>query len=314
MSTREQVLDLKERLLRSIGARCRNFTSGRSSARAAVGIRQCREPAATSACRLDLPVADGRFRSRRCSTRAATILPPRRLPTAPIQCMNQCASTRHLTSGLTRQKDPDTHSPTLRQYHKLLWSKPLPSGRPFYLSDATPRVYLHHHSELGEFFLSSDSVIATFTRWKSLRHIAELFPVEANEAFRRVGYTIGAMIVFPGNRIDGKQTINGARGFNRRIADRFDLTLECVRRHYLGQSSPLGETLSRYREFFALFESFRGYVDFFMLYDLVTEDCSAVKFFMPFDDFSTPSVPLSVSAYGKQTLFQRRSSTWSCTF
>jgi hypothetical protein len=144
--------------------------------------------------------------------------------------------------------------------------------------------------------------------------IVELFAVEANEAFRRVGYTIGGMIVFPGNRIDGKQTINRARGFNRRIADRFDLTLECVRRHYLGQSSPLGETLSRYREFFALFESFRGYVDFFMLYDLVTEDCSAVKFFMPFDDFSTPSVPLSVSAYGKQTLFQRRSSTWSCTF
>lgn len=110
-------------------------------------------------------------------------------------------------------KDPDTHSPTLRQYHKLLWSKPLPSGRPFYLSVATPRVYLHHHSELGEFFLSSDSVMATFTRWKSFRHIAELFPEEANEAFRRVGYTIGGMMVFPGNRIDGKQTINGARGF-----------------------------------------------------------------------------------------------------
>ena len=26
-------------------------------------------------------------------------------------------------------------------------------------------VYLHHRSELGEFFLSSDSVIPTFTRW-----------------------------------------------------------------------------------------------------------------------------------------------------
>jgi len=194
-------------------------------------------------------------------------------------------------------KDPDTHSPTLRQYHKLLWSKPLPSGRPFYLGDVTPGVYLHHHSELGEFFLSSDSFIATFTRWKSTRHIVELLPVEENEAFCRVGYTIGGMIVFPGNRIDGKQTINGARGFNRKIADRFDLTLECVRRHYLGQSSPLEETLSRYREFFALFESFRGYVDFFMLNDLVTEDCPAVKFFTPFDDFGTPSVPTDRAAY-----------------
>jgi hypothetical protein len=25
-------------------------------------------------------------------------------------------------------KDPDTHSPTLRQYHKRLWSKALPRG------------------------------------------------------------------------------------------------------------------------------------------------------------------------------------------
>jgi hypothetical protein len=194
-------------------------------------------------------------------------------------------------------RDPDTHSPTLRQYHKLLWSKPLPSGRPFYLSDARAGVYLYHHSDLGEFFLCSDSVIPTFTRWKSLRNIVELFPVEENEAFRRISYTIGGMLVFPGNRIDGKQTINGARGFNRKISDRFDLTLECIRRHYLGKSSPLGETLSMYREFFALFDSFRGYVDFFMLYDLVTEDCSAVKFFMPFDDFSTPSAPTDRDAY-----------------
>jgi hypothetical protein len=195
-------------------------------------------------------------------------------------------------------KDPDTHSPTLRQYHKLLWSKPLPSGRPFYLSDATPGVYLHHHSELlGEFFLCSDAVIPAFTRWKRFMHITELIPVEEDEAFRRIGYTIGGMMVFPGNRIDGKQTINGARGFNQKISDRFDLTLECIRRHYLGQSSPLSETLSRYRKFFALFESFQGYVDFFVLHDLVTEDCSAVKFSMPFDDFSTPSRPKDRDAY-----------------
>ena len=80
-------------------------------------------------------------------------------------------------------------------------------------------------------------------------------------------------MVFPGNRLDGKLTINGARGLNRKIADRFDLTLECIRRHYLGQPSPLGETLARYRDFLALFEDFRGYVEFFMLQDLVSDDC-----------------------------------------
>lgn len=158
-------------------------------------------------------------------------------------------------------------------------------------------MYLHHRSELGEFFLCSDSVIPTFTRWESLRHIVELFAEIENEAFRTISYTIGGMMVFPGNRIDGKPTINGARGLNRKIADRFDLTLECVRRHYLGQGSPLGETLTRYRDFFALFDDFIGYVDFFLLQDLVIEGYSAVNFFMPFDDFNAPSVPKDGNTY-----------------
>src|SRR5215471_20299227 len=90
-------------------------------------------------------------------------------------------------------KDPDAYSPTLRLYHKLLWSKALPSGRLFDLDDSVRDVYLHHRSELGEFFLSSDSVIQTFTRWTrtSLRRITELFTEEENEAFRTIGYTIG---------------------------------------------------------------------------------------------------------------------------
>lgn len=194
-------------------------------------------------------------------------------------------------------RDPDTYSPTLRRYHKLLWSKALPSGLLFLLDDTTPGVYLHHRSDLGEFFLSSDSVMPTFTRWISLRSITEQFPEADNEAFRTIGYTIGGMMVFPGNQIDGKLTINGARGFNRKIADRMDLTLECIRRHYRGESSPLGDTLRRYGDFFALFGDFRGYADFFLLQDLVTDDYAAIKFFMPFDDFETSSVPREVNTY-----------------
>ncbi len=52
----------------------------------------------------------------------------------------------------------------------------------------------------------------------------------------------------------------------------------------MDQDSPLAPTLSRYADFFALFGDFRGYVSFFLLDDLVTDDGS-VKFFMPFDDF-----------------------------
>lgn len=192
--------------------------------------------------------------------------------------------------------DPDSHSPTLRHYHRLLWSKPLPNGEFFDLSDTTPRVYLHHRSNLGEFFLTSDSVISTFTRWQSMKLITEQFPAQENEAFLTIAYTIGGMMVFPGNQIQGKMTINGAKGFNRAISDRMDLTLECIRRHYISEDSPLAPTLSRYADFFALFGDFRGYVSFFLLDDLVNDDIE-VKFFMPFDEFRPPSLPKNVDTY-----------------
>jgi len=176
-------------------------------------------------------------------------------------------------------KDPDAYSSTLRQYHKFLWSKPLPSGRLFHLDDTVRGVYLHHRSELGEFFLCSDSVIPTFTRWGFAAAYPELVTKEENEAFMGIAYTIGGMMVFPGNAIDRKWTINQARGCLRKISDRLDLTLECIRRYYLGQGSPLSETLARDRDFFALFADFSGYVDFFLLQDLVADDCSAVNVF-----------------------------------
>ena len=104
-------------------------------------------------------------------------------------------------------------------------------------------------------------------------------------------------MVFPGNRVDGKPTINAARGFNRKISDRMDLTLECVRRYYRHEDSPLAPALGRYAGFFALFEDFQGYVDFFLLQDLVSSDYEAVRFFMPFTDFSPPAIPRDLDAY-----------------
>jgi hypothetical protein len=202
------------------------------------------------------------------------------------------------------KRDPDSRSPTLRRYHKLLWSKPLPGGAPFDLDDTRRDAYLFHGSTVGQFFLSSDSVIPSFTRWGFAKAHPELFTAEENEAFMTIGYTIGGMMLFPANQVDRKWTLNQARGCNRRIADRFDLTLECIRRHYQGQSSPLGETLARYRGFFALFESFRGYVDFFLLQDLVMDDYAAVTFSMPFDDFKPPAVPKDFDTYVE---YRRRS-------
>jgi hypothetical protein len=194
-------------------------------------------------------------------------------------------------------KDPDAYSPTLRKYHKLLWSKRLPAGTYFGLDDTTINSYLHHKSELGEFSLSSDTVIPSFAREIKIAHIIEQIPVEEINSFNTIAYTIGGMMIFPENRIAGKMTINGARGFHPRIKDRFDLTVECIRRHYIKKDSALSETLNRYADFFKLFENFRGYIEFFLLQDLVSEDFSGVNFFTPFDDFKTSPLPESTEAY-----------------
>jgi hypothetical protein len=187
-------------------------------------------------------------------------------------------------------KDPDALSPTLRRYHKLLWSKPLPSGVMFELVDTTSGIYLHHRSHLGEFYLASDTVIPTFRKEARLSHVFEKMPEELS-TFRSIGYTIGGMMLFPANRVDRQMTINGARGFHPRIKDRFDLTVECIRRHYRNEVSPLSDALARYSNYFRLFGDFRGYVEFFLLQDLVTDDCSSVKFFAPFESFNSSPVP-----------------------
>ena len=190
-------------------------------------------------------------------------------------------------------KDPDTWSPTLRRYHRRLWTKPLPDGTEFELDDTTPGVYLHHRSdEHGEFFLASDAVVASY------RYVA-MVQVEAwkLQEFLHIGYTIGGMMLFPGNKVDGKMTINGARGLHPRIRDRFDLTLECIRRHYLGEWSPMQECLARYADFFRLFGDFRGFVGHFLLQDAVTVDCDAVIFSTPFEDFTTPAIPQTIDEY-----------------
>ncbi len=200
-------------------------------------------------------------------------------------------------SDTPQGKDPDALSPTLRSYHKLLWSKPLPSGKLFILDIEKNGAYLHHKSNLGEFFLSSDTGTHTFSKWASMSHIISKISADEIEEFRKLTYSIGSMIIFPGNRIDGKSTINGARGFHPLIKDRIDLTLECIRRHYKSEASPLGEVLNRYSKFFNLFETFEGYTKFFLLQDLVTEDFSAIKFMTPFDSFKTSPVPKSLEAY-----------------
>jgi hypothetical protein len=191
-------------------------------------------------------------------------------------------------------RDPDSHSPTLAQYHLALWRKPLPDGT---LLDIT----LREHPKDGFKFecantgktLASDGITNSYRPWKRMQPVFEQVPPEAIDSFYACNDTVGGFILFPRHQ----NSINQLRGTLLSICDRFDLTLECIRLHYLGQDNPLADVLNQNADWFALFRDFRGYVQFFLLYDLVTDDYAAVRFFLPFDGFKESALITSAEEY-----------------
>lgn len=194
-----------------------------------------------------------------------------------------------------RGGDPDIYSPTLRLYHKILWSKPLPNGKIFELTNKKVGAYLYHNSEIGEFFLGSDAITHSYRHHKRKEWLITQIQSEVDELYE-IGSTISSFLIFPNNKIDNKHTINQARGVNNFIDDRFDLTLECIRLYYLGKESPLYETLLRYKHFFDLFGNFAGYIQFFFLDDLVDKN-QRIKFYLPFDNFKTKPTFTKIEDY-----------------
>ena len=198
----------------------------------------------------------------------------------------------------SRGQDPDKGSKTLKIYHKKLWSKMLPNGELFDLRDDDNRLYLTFRTKREVHYLTSDSIANSFSQRKKLLPLFLQLDELTLSSFRDLNSTIGGFIIFPGNRIDGKTTINGERGLNPYVADRFDLTLECIRRFYLEQDSPLGDVLDRYQSFFELFGDFKGYVDFFLLNDLVAENYAGVKFFNTLRElFVSSPLPDDIDSY-----------------
>ncbi len=109
--------------------------------------------------------------------------------------------------------------------------------------------------------------------------------------------TIGEHIIFPAHKRNGF-TINQARGASRIISDRFDLTLECIRRFYRNEERPLYNTLTNYKDFFNLFVNFKGYIDFFHLQDFIGKQ-EQVRFSLPFDNFNRQPLPQTIDEYKK---------------
>ncbi len=203
-------------------------------------------------------------------------------------------------------KDPDAYSLTLRSYHQFLWSKKLPIGERLELEVISSRLVYRFNMQTLKF--GSDSISNSFIGTKKINHLKGHITQLEFEEFRDKGSTIGGYLIFPSEREEGRMTINGARGFNAKIADRFDLTLECIRMHYQKLEHPLKGTFSSpiNNFFFSLFNDFQGYVDFFLLQDLVDENYEKVRFFtastVPFASPPIPETAAEYRAYKKATL------------
>ena len=174
--------------------------------------------------------------------------------------------------GSNHIPDPDNASPTLKHYHKLLWSKQLPNGE-YMEMEMGKDCYL----KWKNFYFGSDSIIVSFMHARNkLRHEIESsiphYPI-FREQYLRKASTIGGYMIFPQHR----NSMNQMRGCNRKISDRWDLTLECIKLFYLGEDSPLHKIISSDAAFYKLFVDFKGFVDFFLLQDCVDEDYNVIK-------------------------------------
>lgn len=189
--------------------------------------------------------------------------------------------------------DPDKDSHKLYDAHKLLWSKALPNNISFNFIKTRSSGRLLLKNDLTS-NLSSDRMCPHFVGKYKGKFDKWTTKTERGE-FKRKVRTIGGHIVFPAHRKCGF-TINQARGVSPKIGDRFDLTLECIRRFYKGEQSPLYETLKRYSEFLNIFIDFNTFIEFFLLQDFLNES-GQVVFTIPFDNFKRQPLPQTSQEY-----------------
>lgn len=170
--------------------------------------------------------------------------------------------------------DADKWSPLLRDAHRRLWSKHLPTGETL---DLTADLTVEGPGSSRGLRLSSDTIASTHRnyRHRQIDVLWDALPAMEQRRYDRAFYAIGGFIVFPCH----PNSMNQRRGTCGQIDDRFDLTLECIRLYYEGVTAsdrnPLGDVLLVDSAFFDLFgrgvEGFITYVDFFCLGDLVRD-------------------------------------------
>ena len=191
--------------------------------------------------------------------------------------------------------DPDCASETLQSYHQLLWSRKLPNGETMQLQKGARS---HKYLTWNGHRFGSDSIIVSlrYKKYKSMIDEAAKRIEDFHAFYEDIihkSYTIGGTIIFPKHRC----SMNQMKGWNPLISDRWDLTLECIRRFYSEEASPLSGVIKTDSWFYKLFKSFRGYVDFFFLQDCVSPDYSRVDIWCGSGKFNESGLPQSVEEY-----------------
>lgn len=216
-------------------------------------------------------------------------------------------------SIIDKEYDPDQSSENLQIFHKILWSKEENDIKFDFdraLDDDGKYILITHGFKITdtEKIFSSDWIINDYQHWdrnkcNDLKYLDNM-DAKILKDFNNITNTIGGRIIFPKRRIDGKhETINTHRYTEKKIRERFDITLECIRRFYIGKESipEFDETLKRYNFFFKLFgkstEGFKNYCNFFLLNDLVSSNYEKINFFLDFNDFEINPYPKSEKEY-----------------
>lgn len=217
--------------------------------------------------------------------------PPWLKPDGSLRCFS--CETNSESPGLGR--DPDKYSVALRESHQVLWSKPLRDAPLLQLSAEDWSGYLKVVSLPGRWTVGSDNFATTHAN--ALPAFSRALDGFANGHLCEF-CSIGGYIVFPNglaqqvstsvNPAVRRWSVNQARGMERRISDRFDLTLEAIRIFFAGvvhrTENPIGDVLEAYRWWFDLFgegaDGFLAYADFFFLTPMLDSE-GRVKPFEP---------------------------------
>ena len=94
------------------------------------------------------------------------------------------------------------------------------------------------------------------------------------------------------------------------IRDRWDLTLECIKRYYEqpdnteSNYNPLWNAINNSKNFFELFVDFQKYIEFFLLQDYLDSNGSVTLFF-PHKSFCDDPLPKTAEEYIQNIEMQR---------